>query len=264
MSDDYDFDDSFDASFLREVDQIAAKAAAAAPKGNTRTVSHPVSSFNKGWTGPQRSISSGSSNFRPGGQGQRPPPLPFTRPPITTTSTTTAATAKAGEDAPLSPRSKGAQARRLALMGLSAQPPTSSKPPGLGFKPVPKPGQPSARLPSTSTTALAPSRQLGRTSSGASGVQTHLNFRRENQTTKGKIWDRTAFAATGRKKVVKNKEAIDAQKKRKKGQAFDDDDDDEEDGEEDDWGEPLAPDPKSKVDLGTSISLHDYKVARKM
>lgn len=235
MSDDYGFDDAFDDSFLREVDNITAVAStsAAAAAGQTkniaRTTSHPVTSFNKGWTAAQRSVSaaSGSSSRPP----QRPPQLAFQKQPVPPKG-----------DAPLSPRSKGAEARRLALLGLSSKPPSQ----GLGFKPIPK------NAVASSYRALHPpaasGSRLGRTSSGPTGVQTHLNFRRENQTTKGKIWDRTAFAATGRKKVIKNKDALEAQKKRKRGEAFDDEED-EMDEEEDDWGEPLAPDPKSKVDL---------------
>ncbi|KAI9633416.1 uncharacterized protein MKK02DRAFT_18316 [Dioszegia hungarica] len=213
MSDDYGFDDAFDDSFLREVDNITAVAStsAAAAAGQTkniaRTTSHPVTSFNKGWTAAQRSVSAASGS------------------------------------------SSRAEARRLALLGLSSKPPSQ----GLGFKPIPK------NAVASSSRALHPpaasGSRLGRTSSGPTGVQTHLNFRRENQTTKGKIWDRTAFAATGRKKVIKNKDALEAQKKRKRGEAFDDEED-EMDEEEDDWGEPLAPDPKSKVDLSYEPPKH--------
>lgn len=92
-------------------------------------------------------------------------------------------------------------------------------------------------------TTIIPSSGIGRQRSFArstSGnmLQTHLNFRRENPYTKGKRWDRTAFAATGRRRVA-------ARKGKAKARAtYDDDEDDEED--EDD--EPLAPDPTPRVD----------------
>jgi hypothetical protein len=247
MSDDFG-DDDFDDSFFREVDDIAAVAVltAAAPgptKAIPRTTSHPGTSFNKGWTGPQRSVSSASTtSFRP---AQKPPQLAFQRPAVQSKASPSNSTG-----ALLSPRAKGAEARRLALLGLSAQPAPQAQSQGLGFKTVPRPvtasssRAPSAHVPSAQSSFS----RLGRTSSGPTGVQTHLSFRKENQTTKGKVWDRTAFAATGRKRVSKNKEALDAQKKRKRGEAYDDDDDDMGE-EEDDWGEPLAPNPKSKVDL---------------
>lgn len=73
-------------------------------------------------------------------------------------------------------------------------------------------------------------------------LQTHLNFRRENPYTPGKRWDRTAFAATGRR-IVANKN-----NGKGKGRARDQYDDDDEEEEEDDWGDPLAPDPAPLVD----------------
>lgn len=81
-------------------------------------------------------------------------------------------------------------------------------------------------------------RTFARTTSG-SMLQTHLNFRRENPYTKGKRWDRTAFAASGRRRAVVKKTA-----KGKARTRYDDDDDDK----EDDCDEPLAPDPAPLVD----------------
>lgn len=86
-------------------------------------------------------------------------------------------------------------------------------------------------------------RALGKSSSGSEGFQTHLNFRRENQSTKGKRWDRTIFAESGRR--------VDAAKMKAKGKGNrygNDDDDEAMSEEEEDWGEPLAPAPKLRVD----------------
>ena len=70
-------------------------------------------------------------------------------------------------------------------------------------------------------------------SSSQSMYQTHLTFRKENQSTKGKRWDRTAFSATGRRKVQTSKG-------KGKGRW---NEDEEEEEEEEDQGEPLLPDP---------------------
>lgn len=84
-------------------------------------------------------------------------------------------------------------------------------------------------------------RSLARHSSGSDGFQTHLNFRRDKQSTKGKRWDRTAFAESGRR--------VDAAKiKANKGRRFDLDDD-EVMSEDEDMGEPLVPGPKPLVDI---------------
>ena len=86
-----------------------------------------------------------------------------------------------------------------------------------------------------------PSSRLNRTNSGE--LQTHLNFRRENQATKGKRWDRTAYAETGRR--------VSAGKGKAKGKVVRGWDDDEElELEEDDLDEPLAPNLKPFVDPG--------------
>jgi ATP-dependent DNA helicase MPH1 len=77
-----------------------------------------------------------------------------------------------------------------------------------------------------------------------------LNFRRDKQSTKGKRWDRTAFAESGRR--------VDAAKiKANKGRRYDGDDD-EVMTEEDDL-EPLAPLPKPLVDLGKQTCRIEVK-----
>jgi hypothetical protein len=77
------------------------------------------------------------------------------------------------------------------------------------------------------------SRPKASSSSSQSLYQTHLSFRRENQSTKGKRWDRTAFSATGRRKIQPSKS---------KGRAaWGDEQEEEEEGW--DEGEPLLPEP---------------------
>lgn len=82
-------------------------------------------------------------------------------------------------------------------------------------------------------------------SSSQSMYQTHLTFRKENQSTKGKRWDRTAFSATGRRKV---------QKPKGKGKGRWNADEDEEEDEEDDSGEPLLPDPACDLRVYTTAN----------
>ncbi|KLT45812.1 P-loop containing nucleoside triphosphate hydrolase protein [Cutaneotrichosporon oleaginosum] len=87
------------------------------------------------------------------------------------------------------------------------------------------------------SSGISQQRAFARTKSG-NMLQTHLNFRRENPYTKGKRWDRTVFAATGRRVSVKKGKA----KARPYGDGDDEDDEDE------DQEEPLAPDPAPLVD----------------
>ena len=80
-------------------------------------------------------------------------------------------------------------------------------------------------------------------------MQTHLNFRRDNQGTKGKRWDRTAFAETGRRIDAKKAKAKSKAGPKGKGRSsWDDEAGDELDEEEEDWDEPLAPNPKPLID----------------
>nr|XP_019001717.1 uncharacterized protein I203_05920 [Kwoniella mangroviensis CBS 8507]OCF65178.1 hypothetical protein I203_05920 [Kwoniella mangroviensis CBS 8507] len=96
------------------------------------------------------------------------------------------------------------------------------------------------------------SASFGRTDSNGF-LQTHLNFRREKQGTKGKVWDRTEFAETGRRistEKGKNKTSNNKGKGKRKSRDLEDDEDDEEDLEdEDDWSNVLAPLPKPLVDM---------------
>jgi ATP-dependent DNA helicase MPH1 len=85
---------------------------------------------------------------------------------------------------------------------------------------------------------------MGAAPRSSAGFQTHLNFRRENQSTKGKTWDRTAFAESGRRLVVKAKDKAKGYVPR---DWVGEDEDDEEEEEEEDF-EPLVPGPKPFVD----------------
>jgi len=87
---------------------------------------------------------------------------------------------------------------------------------------------------------LPGTRSFGRTFSRSlsGGLQTHLNFRREAMYTKGKRWDRTAFAASGRR--------IDVERAKKKGRSRDDDDEEEFDDEDED---PFGLEPQPLVDM---------------
>lgn len=124
---------------------------------------------------------------------------------------------------------------------ISAAPFPAPRPPSFSSsysssKPIP--------LPSSRLGMSGSGRALGRSSSGSDGLQTHLNFRRENQSTKGKRWDRTAFAESGRR--------VDAAKikaNKGKNKQYNGDDDEVLSEEEEDWGEPLAPPPKPLVDI---------------
>ncbi|WOO82285.1 Fanconi anemia group M protein [Vanrija pseudolonga] len=109
-------------------------------------------------------------------------------------------------------------------------------------------------LPTTSRDKFA------RTTSGSAMFQTHLGFRRQQQYTKGKRWDRTAFAASGRRVAAeKEKEGRKKKGKRKRGEEEDEDDEDE---EEEDWGEPLVPPPKPLVDISKPYGPQTHLFSR--
>lgn len=87
-----------------------------------------------------------------------------------------------------------------------------------------------------------------------------MNFRKENQTTKGKRWDRTMYAETGRRvSAGKGKSKANGRGGKNMGRRtmFDDDveegdEQEEEEAEEDGWGGPLVPGPKPLVDPSES------------
>lgn len=244
MSDDFDFDDdSFlvDDSFLKEVDNIAAQATSRSAAsvtdksaGYARTTSLPATNPSRGWTG-SRTISAGPSlpSFaRPAANGSRPFASARSYKPSAGHTGLQHASSSTDEFDDLT----------LPLDSFDHLDALSARP--------------QSRQLNTSTPALPtviPSSRLGRTSSGGEGsFQTHLNFRREKQATKGKRWDRTAFAESGRR-VTAEKAKARGKGKTKRFFARDDDEEDiEEEEEEDDWGEPLAPYPKPLVDTGES------------
>jgi ATP-dependent DNA helicase MPH1 len=223
MSDDFDFDfddDSLlaDSTFLREVDNIAAQAVSQPPvqraaPGRSASLLDTSSTASRGWTGPQRSVSS-SSTFASSSKNL---PLGPHRPASLSSSRSIST-------------SRPAPARAL---------PVSAHAPSDEFDDLPLP------LPADQLSAIdsipprpvnrppsIPSSRLGRTSSGSNsiGFQTHLNFRKENQTTKGKRWDRTAFAESGRRiGAVKGKKQVKGKKKR----GFDDEDEEDTEDEGD-------------------------------
>jgi ATP-dependent DNA helicase MPH1 len=95
-------------------------------------------------------------------------------------------------------------------------------------------------LPSSGSRAPPGKAGLGRTSSSGDGFQLHLNFRKESQVTKGKRWDRTKFAESGRR-IVKGKGKFQPRSWGQEG-------DDQKEDEDEDF-EPLVPGPKPLVDM---------------
>lgn len=239
MSDYDDFDDDFpvDEAFFTQVDNIAARAASSSSRAATSSVAPARSTF----VLPRPSVATPAPN---------PANPPYCAP----------RQSKLSFAVPASPISRSypeaGPSRRAAALGVRIpRPPPALSSDDFGddvsftaesleqidaassLAPVWKPGsQGRARIPSSGI-----QRALDRTNSG--GFQTHLNFRREQVYTKGKRWDRTAFAASGRRIGL-------ASKKKGKGKgkaAYGDDDDAEEMDDEDD--EPLAPAPKPAVDM---------------
>lgn len=253
MSDDFD-DDSFlvDDSFLAELDNITASATSKTTQQSTfnRTTSLPV---NKPFVPPAISGRTQSVGPQPG--------------------SSTARNAFASSSKSTSTSSAAAERRRAAIAEASrpsAGPSKLSRPPSrplvhpssddFGDIDLPtgsldfldniaaKPATSSGRAQSIPSSRLGLGRSLARQSSGSDGFQTHLNFRRDKQSTKGKRWDRTAFAESGRR--------VDAAKtkaSKMNGRGFDDDEELEQ--EDDDMGEPLAPPPKPLVDISKLYCL---------
>lgn len=227
MSDDFD-NDSFlvDDSFLREVDNLTAKAAIqprhpvkTAQSGSTRAAALHVSASSRGWTGPQRNNSSGPSSHS------------FLKTAPSRSQCTVRPSSSDDYDELSFPAESFA-----AFDSLQSRPQV--------VKPI-------------------ASSRFARTSSGHDVfLQTHLNFRREKQSTKGKRWDRTAFAESGRRIGTDKKQGKSKGKgKRGTGGSDDDDDQDEEEEEEDNCGDALAPYPKPSIDP-SELGLHSTHLAR--
>ena len=248
MSDDFD-DDSFfvDDSFLAEVDNITASATSTRnPIHQTtfnRTVSLPSHRSEPPRVDSSRSHSTGFSTSRNALAG-----------PSKTTASAAAnrRAAIAQQVFPVAGPSRVSRPASIPLVNPSSDDfdeidlPTGS----LDFLDTiatTTRGQSTSSVPgrvqAVPSSRLGLGRSLARHSSGSDGFQTHLNFRRDKQSTKGKRWDRTAFAESGRR--------VDAAKiKANKGRRFDMDDDEVLSEEEDEEpGEPLVPGPRPLVDI---------------
>ncbi|KAL7420918.1 3'-5' DNA helicase [Cryptotrichosporon argae] len=231
MSDDFD-DDAFfaDDSFLREVDSLTAHAV-------TTTTSLPSSGMSNArltTAGPSRAaLPQRVASSGPSCPSRLPHPIPSSF-----ASHSSSANASVGPSRP-----------RLGL----GRPTPIVVPSSDDFDDLPLDTESLAALDAYSAPSLGPARQTtfarvpSANASWSSGrgasdqelglFQTHLNFRRDKQSTKGKTWDRTAFAASGRRIGVDKK----GKNKWKAGS------DDEE--PEDDWDGPLLPDPAPLVNV---------------
>lgn len=224
MPDEFGFDDDdfdFDDSFLREVDNIEAKAITFKKPSEPNS---DVTKVNVGSVVSSRPLAARSSPFpRPTAAGPsrptRPPPQPSSDDQYDDFSF--ASEALAGLDDIYSSHQHSSS--RTPSNGNSKTP----------ARALPKQGAiPSARL------------GMARSTSGSmNGFQTHLNFRKENQSTKGKRWDRTEFAESGRRIVSMTHEKEKGFGARQWGR-----DDDEEEDDMEEAFEPLVPGPKPLVD----------------
>lgn len=231
MSDDFD-DDSFmaDDSFLAELDSLTATASTgtSGPKAPAhRTTSLPVIS---------RSLPGAHTSF---GRSNTLGVMSLIKPAVRSTVNAVAGPSSRPRHIPQPPSDDfddddfDIPTESLALIddiaaGRPPPPPIYSSSSSGSTRPAPIP-----------SSRLGMGRTLGRTSSGSGGFQTHLNFRKENQATAGKRWDRTAFAESGRR--------VDAKTKGKVRQwGYDDDEIFSDDG---DAGDMLAPAPKPLVDI---------------
>lgn len=222
MSDFDDFDDGFDAdeSFFAAIDSIEATA-----------------------TGSSASASTAPTTARA---------APAVRPSITSIL---------GTNSPFKPPSAAGARQPARVNDTHAESGPSRRAAALGVRP-PRPRLPPAPPPAPSSDdfddfsfdaetlaqidaagargpqrAVIPSSNLNRGGNPfrrhESYHQTHLNFHRENPYTKGKRWDRTAYAASGRR--------IDVDKAKKKGKRKRNDDESEDDA-------PLLPDGIPAID----------------
>lgn len=236
MSDDFDFDDfDFDDSFLNEVDNITARAA------SSNSTSTSTSILTKAKTRPNILPIHASSSIRPIFNG-------FSRP-------TVAGPSRPTPKRPPPPSSDDFDDLTFPEESLAAFDIITSR---SSFPATHVDGTTTPSNRQAKQTAIPSSRLgLGRSSSSG-GLQTHLNFRRENQSTKGKRWDRTAFAESGRRINVDKKgkgKGKAGYKARSWGRDDDEEDmDDDEEEEEEDF-EPLVPGPKPFVDPSKSRTM---------
>ncbi|WVQ95399.1 hypothetical protein IAU59_002496 [Kwoniella sp. CBS 9459] len=249
MSDDDFGDDSFfvDDIFLQEVDRIAASAQTF-PQNNgfTRSVSlggpprstKPAQPASRGWTGVQRSFSGPSS--RPLTKTtSTPKPTAYS----TSSSHRTSLFANKGAPQPTHPSSDDYDTLPLPAESIAALDSLTTLRP-------PQPTSSSSSRPSSGQVVPSSRLGLGRAANGSSGfLQTHLNFRREKQSTKGKRWDRTEFAETGRRVDAGKGKGKAKPKGKRKSRDWEEEDEEDLDDEEDGWAGALAPAPRPLVDM---------------
>ncbi|WWC65008.1 uncharacterized protein I303_107622 [Kwoniella dejecticola CBS 10117] len=250
---------------------------------NPKPISNPAHS-SKGWTGVQRSVSGPSKPTKPLTKINSTPA--FSLKAVSQARKSSQHSSQkdldTGRNIPPRPKSKSnsqqlvyssedeldilpLEPESIAALDSLTNPPrahssSATRPisaPKNNGQPSSNPAIPSSRIglgrPNNSSNPSS-SRSFERTNSSSGFLQTHLNFRKERQTTKGKIWDRTEFAETGRRigaDKVKNKSKSKNKGKRKSRDWEDecDEGDEEEDEDEDDWGAALAPPPKPLVDM---------------
>lgn len=249
MSDDeFGFgDDDFDDSFLQQVDDIAAKA-------STTTTAVTSKSSRIGFQNASK-LTRESSNITRHTSGLSHSVKP------TTSARTFSQRAVAGPSRPRQPALPSSDdyddfhipaeaLNAIDTMTFKAPNTTSNAP--LRQSTFHRTSSSSASRPSQPTNGPIPSSRLGMAAAprSSAGFQTHLNFRRENQSTKGKTWDRTAFAESGRRLMVKTKDKAKGFVPR---EWVGEDDEDEEEEEEE--FEPLVPGPKPFVDPRESRCL---------
>ena len=216
MSDDFEFDDSFavDDSFLQEVDTLTARAIARTSDGSAPGLTAKVSAPN-GHRGAGSSSGGGWSGPQRSGSGTSGPGPSHPSVPLGPSAPSSWwPKIRLDKPQPLNPRSSGSLVSLSDDEGASS----SSKP---------------------RTAVLA-----GTSTSRNGSFQTSIRFKRSNQT-KGKRWDRTQFAETGRRIAAKG-----AAKGRKRVRRGSSDEEEEGEGEE---GEDLVPRPKALVDMSESL-----------
>ncbi|ORY28004.1 hypothetical protein BCR39DRAFT_536112 [Naematelia encephala] len=243
MSEDDFGDDIFpvDDSFLREVDQLAEQATSTSARpphqntGNAASNGTYVSGQNRNAVPPQRTVSAGPSVFTSARHA------PTAGPSRAQSLNTVFPKRSTGSGPAIQPSSDDFDdlSFNLPADSLAAFDTISSRP-------LPKP--PNRTI---SGSGVIPSSGLKRSSSGNIGfMQTHLNFRRDKQSTKGKRWDRTQFAESGRR--ISSEKAKAMGKGKGKRRAGWDEDEEEEELDDEDLGGPLAPYPKPLVDMNAA------------
>lgn len=257
MSDDEFGDDSIflDDSFLRQVDNISAQATACLSSSRneglrpassiarnsrlattvSRTASHNEVSPNRS----QNAHGVGRTFSAPGPMSE---PLPLQRPAAISRQQTMS-------KIPLQPSSDDYDMIDIPTESLAAFDAVIANPlkkpsrPALsGFPPKP------SHSTSSSRNTSAPSRHPSSSNKQDNFHQTHLNWRSEPRYTKGKRWDRTQFAKTGRRIIsLAGRDKVFGGKGKEReilAPGWEDDAIDEEQLMDDDMGDVLAPAPR--------------------